>query len=158
MPFLKILVILGILFVAMRYLFRARVMHRWLRVCMRVGGGILVLPLALCLLLLITMAACSTRPRVIVSPDSQYIAEYSYEVGFLGRDSTFVRIRRKWSVLPVYAYWYVGPSDWSSTEVRWLDNEHLLIRYMQDDRDRMQHCTSTNIAGVFVRCVAESQR
>ena len=126
---------------------------------MHIGGGILVLPLVLCILLLVAMTACTSRPRIIVSPDSEHIAEYSYEAEFLGRDSTFVSVRRKWSLLPVNAYSYAGPSDWSSTEVRWLDNEHLLIRYQQDDRDHPQHCrNNNNVAGIFVRCVAESRR
>ena len=84
LPFLKILVVLGILVPTTVYLFRARSMRRWLRVCMRVGGGILVLPLVPCTLLLVAMAACTSRPRIIVSPDSNHITEYSYQAGFLG--------------------------------------------------------------------------
>ena len=156
LPFLEILVVLGILAATTVYLFRARSIHRWLRVCMRVGGGIMVPPLVLCMLMLITMAACSSKPRIIVSPDSYHIAEYSYRAGFLGRDSTFVRVRRKWSLFPVDAYWYAGPSDWSSTEVRWLDNERLLIRYPKDDSGHPQHCGDNNVVGVLVQCVAES--
>src|ERR1051326_2207628 len=151
--FIKILVVLGILVVATTYLFRARSMRKWLRVGMRVSGGILVLPLILCMVLLVVMAACTSRPRIIVSPDSKHIAEYSYEAGFLGRGSTFVSVRSKWSLLPVNAYWYAGPSDWLGTEVRWLDNKHLLIRYQQDDRDHPQHCRNGNGADVFVKCV-----
>jgi len=60
LPYPKIIAVLGILVAGTVYLFRARSVRRWLRVCMRVGGGILVLPLALCVLLLIAMAACST--------------------------------------------------------------------------------------------------
>lgn len=67
---------------------------------MRITGGILLLPLALCVLLLLMMVACTSRPRILVSPDSQPVAEYSYEAGFLGRDSTFVSLRRKRSLLP----------------------------------------------------------
>jgi len=158
LPFLKILVVLGTLVAATAYLFRARSMRGWLRVCVRVGGGILLLPLALCMLVLVSMAACTSRPRIIVSPDSNHIAEYTYQAGFLGRDSTFVSVRKKWSVFPVRAYSYAGPSDWSSTEVRWLDNEHLLIRYLKDDMDHPQHCHNNNVAGVLVQCVAESER
>ena len=76
----------------------------------------------------------------------------------MGRDSTFVSVRGKWSLLPVNAYWYAGPNDWSTTEVRWLDNEHLLIRYPKDDRDHPQHCYNNNVAGILVLCVAEAPR
>jgi uncharacterized membrane protein (UPF0182 family) len=158
LPFIKILVVIGILVAATIYLLRARPIRRWVRVCMRIGGGILVLPLVICMALLVAMAACTSRPQIIVSPDSMHIAAYSYEAGFLGRDSTFVSVRKKWSLLPVDAYSYAGPSDWSSTEVRWLDNEHLLIRYQKDDRDRPQHCRNDNVAGIFVQCVAESRK
>jgi hypothetical protein len=157
-PFIEILVVLGILVATTVYLFRARSVRRWLRVCMRVGGGILVLPLVLCMLVLVAMAACTSRPRIIVSPDSNHIAEYNYQAGFLGRDSTFVRVRRKLSLLPANAYSYAGPSDWSGTEVRWLDNEHLLIRYLKDDNGHPQHCDNDNLASVFVLCVAEPPR
>jgi hypothetical protein len=36
-----------------------------------------------CVLLLLMMIACTSRPRILVSPDSQPVAEYSYEAGFL---------------------------------------------------------------------------
>jgi hypothetical protein len=67
LPFIKILAVLGILVAAIVYLFRARSVRRWLRVCMHVGGGILVLPLVLCILLLVAMAACTSRPRNCVA-------------------------------------------------------------------------------------------
>lgn len=152
LPFIRLLAILGTVAAATVYLLRARSVRKSLRVCMRIIGGILVLPLALCALLLLMMIACTSRPRVLVSPDSQHIAEYSYEAGFLGRDSTFVSVRRKWSLLRDNAYWYAGPSDWSRTEVRWLDNEHLLIRYAEDGEGRSQHCTG-KAAGVLVQCI-----
>jgi hypothetical protein len=54
---------------------------------------ILMLRLARCVLLLLMMVACTSRPRILVSPDSQPIAECAYEAGFLGRDPTFVSLR-----------------------------------------------------------------
>jgi hypothetical protein len=154
LPFIRLLVVLGIVGAATIYLFRARSVRKWLRICMRITGGILVVPLALSVVMLLMMVACSSRPQVLVSPDSQHIAEYSYEAGFLGRDSTFVSVRRKWSLLPRDVYWYDGPSDWSGTEVRWLDNQHLLIRYTEDQRGHSQHC-SRKAADVLVQCIAD---
>jgi hypothetical protein len=154
LPFVRLLVILAAFSAAIRYLFRARSVRKWLRVCMRLAGGILILPLALCLLMMLVMVACVSRPRVLVSPDSRHVAEYSYEAGFLGRDLTVVSVRRNWSLLGDDAYRYAGPSDWSGTEVRWLNNEHLLIRYTEDMRGHFQRCI--NSAGsVLVECIAD---
>lgn len=110
-----------------------------------------MLPLLAAVLLLLTMVACNSRPRVFVSPDSRHVAEYSYETGFLGRDSTSVTVRKKWSIFPDVAYQYAGPSDWADTEVRWLSNEQLLVRYRLDGEDRFQEC-KTVAAGVVVQC------
>lgn len=151
------LAILGILAYAIVYLFRARSVRTWLRLCMRISGGILILPLFVCVLLLVTMVACSSRPRILVSPDSRHVAEYSYDAGFLGRDYTFVSVRRKWSLIRSDVYRYAGPSDWSGTEVRWIDNEHLLIRYTQDGEDRFQQC-SREAAGILVLCIADPSK
>lgn len=154
LPFIRVLAILGILASAIVYLFRARSVRTWLKLCMRISGGILILPLFVCVLLLLAMVACSSRPRILVSPDSQHVAEYSYEAGFLGRDYTFVSVRRNWSLIRSDVYRYAGPSDWSGTEVRWIDNEHLLIRYTQDGRDHFQQC-GREAAGILVQCVAD---
>ena len=111
-----------------------------------------MLPLVAALLLLLSMVACNTRPRILVSPDSRHVAEYSYEAGFLGRDSTFVTVRKRWSIFPDVVYQYAGPSDWASIEVRWLGNEQLLVRYRQDGEGRFQQCQKA-AAGIVVQCV-----
>jgi hypothetical protein len=157
LPFLRLLAIVGAVAAASVYLFRARSVRKWLRICMRITGGILVVPLALGVLVLLGMVACTSRPRVLVSPDSRHIAEYSYMAGFLGRDATYVSVRKKWSLLRHDAYSYAGPSDWSGTEVRWLDNEHLLIRYSEDQRGHPQHCNG-KAADILVQCVADPQK
>jgi hypothetical protein len=152
LPFIKLLVIIGVIAAAVVYLFRVSVGRQWLRISTRIVGALLVLPLVAALLLLLLMVACDTRPRVLVSPDSQHVAEYSYEAGFLGRDSTSVTVRKKWSVFPDVAYQYAGPSDWTSTEVRWLSNERLLVRYSGDGEGRFQECKA-EAAGIVVQCI-----
>jgi hypothetical protein len=151
------LLIIAAVAAATFYLFRGRSVRKWLRVCMRITGGILVLPLAICVLMLLGMAASASRPRILVSPDSQHIAEFTYQAGFLGRDFTLVSVRRKWSLVRHNAYRYAGPSDWSGTEVRWVDNEHLLIRYTEDSEGRSQVCSS-KAEDVFVQCIAEAPK
>jgi hypothetical protein len=84
---------------------------------------------------------------------SYCVAEYSYEAGFLGRDSTFVTVRKRWGIFPDVVYQYAGPSDWTDTDVRWLNNEQLLVRYRPDGEGRFQQC-QTGAAGIVVQCVA----
>jgi hypothetical protein len=132
-PFVKLLLVLLAIVLATKYLFTARSRRRWITVGMRLGGSVMILPLALGVLLFALMAGCSSRPRVLVSPDARHVAEYSYKAGLLGRDATSVMVRKKWSILPQEAYSYFGPSDWSDTEVRWIDNNRLLIRYQPPD-------------------------
>ena len=152
LPFLIAFAVVVLIAATIRYLLRVRFVNRqWLTICMRVAGSILLLPLILALLLLILMVGCSSRPRIAVSPDSQHVAAYSYEAGFLGRDLTFVTVRRRWSIRPDVAYQYAGPSDWTATEVRWLDNQRLMIRYHPDREGRFQECR-TEAGGITVQC------
>ncbi len=152
LPFIKLLVIIGVMAAGVFYLFRVRLIRLWVRLCTRIAGALLLLPLVAALLLLLSMVAYNARPRVIVSPDSRHVAEYSYEAGFLGRDSTFVTVRKRWSIFPDVVYQYAGPSDWTGTEVRWLSNEQLLVRYRPDGEGRFQQC-QTGAAGIVVQCV-----
>lgn len=154
LPFIKLLVIIGIMAAAVFYLFRVRFIRLWVRLCTRIAGALLVLPLGAALLLLLLMVVRNTRPRVLVSPDSQHVAEYSYEAGFLGRDSTFVTVRKRWSIFPDVGYQYAGPSDWTDTDVRWLSNEQLLVRYRPDGEGRFQQCQA-RAAGIVVQCAAK---
>lgn len=146
------LAILGLLALATVGLLRAKIARLWLRICIRATGVVLAVPLILAILLLLLLGACSTRPRVIVSPDSQHIARYDYQAGFLGRDSSFVSVRNKWSLLSddVYEYW--GPSDWDGANVRWLNNRQLIIQYYPDRSGRHQEC-DTKGAGIEILCV-----
>jgi hypothetical protein len=104
LPFMKLIAIIGAIAAAVLYLFRVRFIRLWVGLCTRIAGGLLVLPLVVGLLLLFLMVASNTRPRVLVSPDSRHVAEYSYEAGFLGRDSTLVTVRKSWSIFPDMVY------------------------------------------------------
>jgi hypothetical protein len=154
LPFVKVLVVLGAIAGTILYLFTVRFVQRWLTICTRIAGAVLLLPFVVVLLVLLLMLVGDhPRPRVLVSADSQHIAEYSYEAGFLGRDSTVVTVRKKWSIFPDVAYQYQGPSDWTGTEVLWMTNDRLLVRYSLDEKGRFQQCNG-KAAGVSVQCVA----
>ena len=152
LPILVVLVIFAVAVAATVYLLRVRSGRRWLRICMRATGAVLVVPLILVLLLLIGMVGCTPRPRILVSPDSQHVAAYSCDAGWLGRDTTFVTVRKKWSIRPDIVYQYAGPSDWSSTQVHWLGNGRLVIQYEPEQSPQL---CKTEAAGVLVQCVAK---
>jgi hypothetical protein len=148
----RFLVIVAVFAVVIIYLLRGRFTHRkWLKISTRIIGGLLILPTFVALALLTLMLACTPRPRIIRSPDLKHVAAYSYFAGFLGRDSSLVTVRSKWSIFPEAVYEYAGPSDWEGTEVHWLPNDQLMIRYHADPL-RIQHCR-TQGAGVKVQCV-----
>ena len=150
LPVFGILALVFAIAVAMAYVFRTRFARRWLMISMRAAGAILVLPLVLALLLLLLAIGCRSRPRVFVSPDTQHIAEYTYLVGFLGRDVTSVTVRKKWSIHRELVYQYDGPSDWTDNDVGWVDNGRLIVRYTLD-QTHFQQC-KTEAAGVTVQC------
>jgi hypothetical protein len=144
------LVLAGIIGVSAFYLVRIRLANRrWLTACLRSCGALLVLVLAFPLLWMV--GDFGYKPKVFVSPDSQHIAAYTYEAGFLGRDMTVVTVRGKWSIWREEAYVYEGPSDWGDTEVHWVDDKRLAIRYFSD-ATRFQKCKA-KVAGVTVDCV-----
>ncbi|MBZ5681321.1 MAG: hypothetical protein LAO24_14570 [Acidobacteriia bacterium] len=152
LPFVTVLAVLGVVTALMVWLFRAHGRTPLLKVCIRAAGTVLVLPLTLALMFLLLMGACTSRPRIIVSPDFQHVARYEYQVGFLSRDTTFVFVRKKWSIRSEQVYEYIGPSDWKDTDVRWLDNHRLMIRYHPNQAGGHQEC-KTEGAGIDVLCV-----
>jgi hypothetical protein len=148
LPMFKMLAIFVTMAVGGAFLFRVRLVNRqWLKICMRLVAAIFVLPL---IVFIIDLIVDKSRPRIFISPDSQHIAKYSYDAGFLGRDFTAVVVGGRWSTQFVNVYEYEGPSDWNGTEVRWLNNERLLIRYYPDP-ERFQQC-KTEAEGISVQC------
>jgi hypothetical protein len=152
LPFIIALALIGIVGVATTALFRAQIARFWLKVCIRAVGSVLEVPLILAMMLILLMGACASRPRIIVSPDSQHVARYSYLAGFLGRDVTFVSVRKRWSLLSDDVYEDIGPSDWEATDVHWLNNHQLIIRYQPDPDGHHQECKREG-AGIDVLCV-----
>jgi hypothetical protein len=153
-PLVRILAIVGVVVSATVYLFRIRFpRHSWLTVCARVAGTVLMLMLTLAFILtglIVLFAARISAPRITVSPDSQHIAYHYYTAGFLGRDSTWVSVGKTWTIEPETVYEYDGPSDWGETELLWVGNDQLLIRY-RPDQTHFQQCES-KAAGVLIKC------
>jgi len=152
LPLLEVAAAMAIIAAGTAYLFRVGfVRHRWLTICMRLAGAVVVVLLVLASILLVSLAACMSRPRMFVSPDGKHVADYTYNAGFLGRDSTVVSVRNKWGIRRKLVYQYSGPSDWTGTEVRWLSNDRLSVRYYVD-QSRFQECRAA-AAGIVVECI-----
>lgn len=145
-----ILIIIGLASLAIILLCTGKVQRIWAVVAARVAGVFLLLPICLLSLFLIAFVGCNERPRLIVSPDRRHVAEYSFDAGFLGRDATNVIVRKSWAITSQSAFSYFGPSGWDEADVKWIDNNHLRIRYYPDP-ERSQDC-STSAAGIVVVC------
>jgi len=96
------------------------------------------------------------------SPDGHHVARLSFITpGALGEDMVMVHVRKNWFHAWEKVYEEPGTKDASGqdAEVRWLDNQHLLIRYPKimistpDGRHRLkeERCEQ-NAAGVLIVC------
>jgi hypothetical protein len=126
---------------------------RWLRIVLRVFGGMA----ALCALVAVGLGMAlnwgNPKPqyRTVTSPNGSHDATLTYDAGFLGRDFSSVEITKKSCCQHFTAYEYDGPSDLKSTTMVWVDDSHLQIEYPADP-DRYQHCES-RVADVTVICI-----
>lgn len=133
-------------------LWAPRVKRRWLKTLLRTGGGLAASFLVAIFGLGVLFSAGDPRPqyRSTDSPSGLHRATLMCQAGFLGRDVSEVKITTKNSCKRLIAYGYDGPSDLTSTQVTWLDDFHLQIKYRLD-RDRYQHCEA-QVADVSVAC------
>lgn len=111
----------------------------WVRLSGNVALSVLLLPTGLFFLLLcLVELGCTKRVPPIYSPDRKHLVLLQFGLqGALGDDYGDVYLRRAWR--PFGDRIYEGLGGWDFThrrpftpEVRWLDNSHLLIRYMDD--------------------------
>jgi hypothetical protein len=152
MPVLAFCVLAVVLAGSMLLLVRKRFVYReWLTIGIRIMGTLLILPLIAATLIAVLLAFRS-RPKVFISRDGQHVAAYSYQPGFLGRDVTTVTVRNRWGLFTSEAYSCLGASEWTQTAVRWLDDDHIEIRYFSDQQ-HFQKC-KPQADGIEVSCVA----
>jgi hypothetical protein len=124
---------------------------RWLRIVLRVLGGMA----ALYILMVVGIGMAlngNSKPqyRTVMSPKGSHEATLKYEGGFLGRDFSSVEIKRQDCCQRFTAYEYEGPSDLTGTSLLWLDESHLQIQYHADP-NRYQRC-KTRVADVVITC------
>jgi hypothetical protein len=141
-----------ILIVIVLMLWAPRVKRRWLKMLLRIGGGLAAsfLVVVIGFGILLTWGDPKPQYQTISSPNGLHRATLMYQAGFLGRDDSMVEITAKNSCKRFTAYVYEGPSSMTSTAVTWVDDSHLQISYHLD-RDRYQHCEA-QVADVSVAC------
>lgn len=142
-----------VLIIIVLMLWAPLVRWQWLKILLRVIGGLAAAFLAVFIGLGLLFTSGDPKPQyqTIDSPSGLHRATLIYQAGFLGRDSSEVEVTTKNSCKRLTAYSYEGPSDISGTTVTWMDDSHLQIKY-QLDRDRYQRC-ETQIGGVKVTCI-----
>ena len=136
-------------------LWAPRVKWLWVRVVLRVVGGVAGLFALIFVGFGVLLIADNPKPeiRTVASPNGTHEAILKYQAGFLGRDFTRVTIRSKGCCEHFTAYEYAGPGWISSTTMTWLDDSHLRISYYSDPaRYPRQHCVS-RVADVSVDCI-----
>lgn len=142
-----------VLIVIVLLLWAPRVRWPWLKILLRIIGGLAAsfLIVVIGFGLLFTWGDPKPQYQTIDSPSGLHKATLTYQAGFLGRDSSEVEITTKKSCKRLTAYTYEGPSNITDTAMTWVDDSHLQIKY-QLDRDRYQRC-ETQIGDVKVTCI-----
>jgi hypothetical protein len=142
-----------VLVVIVLMLWAPRVRWQWLKVLLRIIGGLAAsfLIVVIGFGLLLSGGAPKPQYQTIDSPNGLHRATLMYQAGFLGRDSSEVEITTKNSCKRLTAYTYEGPCNITGTAMTWVDDSHFQIKY-ELDRDRYQHC-ETQIGDVSVTCI-----
>jgi hypothetical protein len=154
-PLAVLIVLMGL---AAVFVFGRRVKSAWLRIPLR-GMSIIgaVLTSLLLALFMLGQYACTARIPVSYSPDGKYAAILTWGLqGALGWDMAHIGVRQRWS--PYARTVYDGPGTSNipggrvtDPQVRWLDNKHLLVRYLDHGSGYEQTCT-THVFDVDVIC------
>lgn len=144
-PFLFIAVIVLMLWAP-------KVKWLWIRVILRIVGGVasVFVVFLVGFAALLTSSAPKSQYRTVISPNGVHKAILMYQAGFLGRDVSVVSITTRNHCQHFWVYQYEGPSDLSSTSMKWIDDSHLAVRYYYDP-NRYQRCR-THVADVTVTC------
>ena len=147
-----------ILIVIVLMLWAPRVKRHWLKVLLRVFGGLAAsfVVVIVGFGLLFSLGDPKPQYQTSDSPNGLHRATLTYQAGFLGRDSSIVEVTTKDTCKRHKAYVYEGPSDITSTTVAWVDDSHLLIKYHLDHENRYQHCEN-QVADVSVACIPVSK-
>ncbi len=141
------------------FLLSRRIGKKWFRIPVRITASAgMLLSLLFLALLIFTLYSCTGRVPGIHSPDGKYVAVVTFGLqGALGLDIADVSVRDWWS--PHGKSVYTGPGYWGAPfgrkndpEVRWIDNNHLMIRYHDYGTDYVQTCEQ-HVGNIQITCV-----
>jgi hypothetical protein len=140
-----------------------QVKRRSIRIPVRITASLGML-LSFLFLALFTVGtyACEARSPSAYSPDGKHVAVLTWGLqGALGFDLADVRVRHRWSPIAKVAYFGPGDSEnGGDPQVRWLDNQHLLIRYHDygygPGTGYEQSCVS-HVLDIDVKCEKEQK-
>lgn len=131
LPLVLLVVFFTLFFVASRS--AKRRWSPWLRRFVQVGatvGG--VLSVILLAGFLLAMYSCTAPGPIAYSPNGKHVAVVTWAVGPLvvNDDIATVKVRHRGSLFAAKVFSGPGYSDLpEDLQVRWIDNDHLLIRY-----------------------------
>jgi hypothetical protein len=159
LPALFVLVVLLALFLGLFFVVSRsakRLSSPWQRgfvqIGATVGGALSVIFLAGFLL---AMYSCTARGPIAYSPDGKHVAVVTWAIGPLvvNDDIATVKVRRRNSFFATKVFsgpGYSGLPD--DLQVRWIDNDHLLIRYDKWFGYDYNHACTPHAFGIEVTC------
>jgi hypothetical protein len=159
MPVLFVAVVLPTLFLALFFVaFRSakHLSNPWLRGFVQVGatlGG--ALSAILLAGFLWAMHSSTVNGPVAYSPDGKHVAVVTWAVGPLvvNDDIATVKVRHRGGIFAARVFSGPGYSnDADDLQVRWIDNDHLLIRYDKWFGYDYSHACAPHAFGVEVTC------
>lgn len=136
----------------------APVRLRWVRITVRLIGGVVLFCLVSAASVGLLLNSGNPKPEhlSVASPSGSHLATLTYQAGFLGRDYSTVKISKKGCCEHFTAYEYAGPSHITAASLVWADDSHLRIRYIFDPL-RRQRC-ETHVADVDILCEPRSAK
>ena len=158
MPVLFVAVVLLALLTLFFVAFRSakRLSNPWLRGSVQVGATVgVALSMILPAGLLWAMYPRTARGPVLYSPDGKHVAVVTWAVGPLvvNDDIATVKVRHRSGIFDVEVFSGPGYSDEPhDLQVRWIDNDHLLIRYDRWFGYDYSHACTPHAFGVEVTC------
>lgn len=121
------------------FLWAPKLKKPWMKITSRALGFIGIAPLPLILFgFMLGTGNPPTQNRTVKSLNGAE-ATLNYEAGFLGRDFTEVLLKKNDCCRHRQVFWYMGPGYFNSTQIQWLDNNHLQISYHARPSDPV-HC------------------
>ncbi len=111
----------------------------WMKITSRLLGFVAIAPLPLLIFGIMLGSGSPPMQNRMVKSLNGAEATLNYEAGFLGRDFTEVLLKKNGCCRHRQIFWYAGPGYFDSTQMQWIDNNHLQISHHARISDPV-HC------------------